>query len=348
MVSSISHRAPPTSPSSTFGAEDFFKKTNQRILFHKKHQTNCFDTTMSAADGLRGRCLVLGVGNGSNTPLDWLCAQFEQVTIVDYDKAALEEAQKTVSAEKISRLALVHLDITGGMVDQWTQSSERRISSIKDTKPKHFFTFWKRTADEMKELHPKAIPDDILVPGSYSLTISMLLVSQLVGLPILFFNKRICETLGMSEDIPKDSLVKATNLSRRVWDSHAKDLVRWTQPGGRILLMDTISVYSLKVTGTSVLKTPPLQMLDQSVLLHPVLLLQDPEPETRKWELEKDRHSLKAGTTVITIFDVYSLTFKTPLARSGSGAADGSSAGAESVLIAAAGSSTAAEPGKTS
>lgn len=330
MASSISHRAPPTSPSSTFGAEAYFKKMNEDILFQQQHQTNCFHTTMSAADGLRGRCLVLGVGNGSNTPLDWLCARFDRVTIVDYDKAALEEAQKKVSPETISRLALVHLDITGGMVDQWTQSGERRISSIKNKKPKHFFAFWKQTADEMKELHPTAIPDDILAPGSYSLTISMLLVSQLVGLPMLFLNKRICETLSVSEAIPRDPLVEATNLSRRVWDSHAKDLVRWTQPGGRILLMDTISEYSLKVTGTSVLKGAPRPMIDQSILLHPLLLLQDPEPEIRNWELEKNRHSPKAGTTLITIFDVYSLTFKKPLATSDSGAGSaGSSTAAE-------------------
>lgn len=319
--------------SSTFGAEDLFHKENSSIKPDIKHQRHCHETIMQAASGLRGRCLVLGVGDGSNTPLEELCTQFEQVTIVDYDKAMLLKAQKIVSAEKASRLALIHLDITGGMVHEWMRWVDTIIYSIPDKNPKHFEAFWESMSSYMRELHPKTIPDEILAPSSYSLTISMLLESQLVACPVSFSQEKICAALGKKfyKPIPEEAQDQYTDLGRRCWNSHEADLVRWTQPGGRMLFIDTISSVFVRIVHSRTTIGPTQVMLSSPTLFQP-LFEQDPAPQTRQWRLERDRAFSLEGDLVIDFFNVLSLIFQKPL--------DEKKAADESIVEVGSGSST--------
>lgn len=274
------------------------------------HQKHCHKRIISAATGLSGRCLVLGVGNGLNVPLDRLCAQFERVTIVDSNVALLLQAQETVSAERVSRLALVALDLTGGVIQKWMTQIDGQVSLIRLHCPRYFKDFWKEITGDIKSLSPPPISDEVLIPGSYSLTISMLVASQTVALPIIHLNREIQKVFGgVDYPIPKKSMIKVQRLSSRIWAFQSNNLIRWTKAGGRIVFADAFNQATIRFKEAKVTHNPTLPLLDNKYILGSLFMM-DSAPKDEVWKMSDGYDCLPDGSRLVREFGIWCVTFK--------------------------------------
>jgi hypothetical protein len=102
-------------------ARRFAESVNERITDswqrYAPHRHRIMQLVEAA--GTSGRLAVFGAGNGSDLELDWLLERFDEVHLIDLDRAALERAAARASASAHRDRLVLHADTDlSGLLDR--------------------------------------------------------------------------------------------------------------------------------------------------------------------------------------------------------------------------------------
>jgi hypothetical protein len=183
------------------------RKTNKEIAehnarfeaAHSKHLANSKREILQTAtialervpEGQPKKALLLGVGNGLDTPLRELAEKFDQLTLVELDKESTEEAIKQLSPELQKKCMLVVADVTG-IVGELCKEIKDQVNTS-DLPQKLVDTLAEKT-NEAKKKVTESTPD---LGTDYAFASSQLVLSQLSTTPHDYIRNTMKDKFGI-------------------------------------------------------------------------------------------------------------------------------------------------------
>lgn len=199
--------------------------------YYKSHVETSKETILKGCNGLSGRALVVGVGNGNDIPLEALCRQFDKVTIQDIDEEALARAQKTVPEALRGKLEVVKGDLTGLV--------ENFVRILKSHGARPLPEFLSEACRFFSTAAPKKL--DQLPHQQFDYVISAQVSTQLTGCLFRAFQDFMQTFYHQTLDCcsEKEMAKAVTSCSVHTINRHLQDLACWVKPEGKVYFSDT-------------------------------------------------------------------------------------------------------------
>lgn len=210
---------------------DMHDKAERLKDYYKSHVASSKETILRGCQGLSGQALVVGIGNGTDIPLEDLCRQFDKVTIQDIDEEALARAEKKVPEALRGKIEIVKGDLTG-LVEEF-------VSLLKSHGARPLPDFFRELCQFFASAAPKRL--EKLPKQKFDYVISAQVATQLASCLFCACKDFMQTFYGQSPDCCSDKdLAKAvTAFSVRNIHQHLQDLAFWVKPQGKVYFSDT-------------------------------------------------------------------------------------------------------------
>lgn len=198
-----------------------------KVMSMNKIMEGCRDLK-KGSDGLKGRAMVLGFGNGIEIPLDALCNEFEEVLVVDLDEKAVTARLNVLSEIDRKKVQFKKIDLSGIMAG-FSQECEKIVKN--------------NGIDQLIEELPKIITKfskhkPVIYLPKCSYVVSSLVLSQLGFL----VDNYVRHLLGnqYKKVITYDYLEKLSDLSCSLQEQHIENIANCCL--GNFYFADTVSL----------------------------------------------------------------------------------------------------------
>lgn len=199
----------------------------------------------AAEEGTPSRALILGAGNCTDIPLDFIAPNFDEIVLVDADIAATERAVRHLPPYLLGKISLVGADVTG-IIPSLSASIEQAVGSCPT-----FDQFVPTVVQSLSTINPDTSPKPNLGDG-FNFVCSQLLMSQLCLAPLTHMAVRqIPQHYGKTPSIAdiesEDELYRATDLLEVATQlSHISYLRRLVATNGTVHLADTYELDTIE------------------------------------------------------------------------------------------------------
>jgi hypothetical protein len=189
---------------------------------------------------------ILGSSDAKEIPLLELATQFNTVNLVDIDKESLQRGLDSIPTDAVDnqgrslrgKIRIFAEDVTGGRMSALAEEGRRIINSHKDA---HSAFNALCTLYDTARLDP---PEKVLEKWRGSYVISSGLMSQLYWTPDSLIREAFQEKFGISlENFDKTPtyFVKLSQLQRKIFAMHARQLASLVRPNGIVFWSDTVA-----------------------------------------------------------------------------------------------------------
>lgn len=213
-------------------------KTNARkySTAYREHTNNSSRFILDSAVGIRGKAIILGMGQGIDIPVEDLAKQFDELLVVDIDESTSARKLGTLDPDLQRRFTLVVEDLTGMLV---TLGSRLKLAESQAFSLQLFLSSMAKVWKDMDPVLPNFGQD-------YSFVCSSLLTTQLASQPHLRFSAIVVQKFDLASGMihgreALDYFTSLTTLANRLHTDHL-DLIRGSLlPNGRAYYADTIA-----------------------------------------------------------------------------------------------------------
>lgn len=206
--------------------------------FYKEHIESSHMSILDGCKDMKGHVLIVGIGNGTDIPLEKLCMQFDKVTIQDIVGEAMERAIKNLPGHLKGKVEIIEGDLTGCVADLTT------FLSTHDKLP--LPQFMESVSLFLHSLTPKRL--DALPTRSFDYVVSSLVASELYMIMQLVIIDFIQKTYNCPfESCPNFEAYTAafSAFCGRSYRNHFQDLSTWVKTSGYVYYSDTIRQQNL-------------------------------------------------------------------------------------------------------
>lgn len=193
---------------------------------------------LSLAEGLCGEALLLGFGNGRDTPLAQLATQFDRVTIVDIDMFSVNKAITKLPPHLQGKIIPIQKDLTGilGLISEKIENFDSEVSDIECLN--------RLSQIIIEGMHNR---ECVALTKKYQLVVSSMLTSQLFSEIHRYVMDVSLKKYPRIQEKQSSTFTSAiSQLGFKVCQSHLDDLANWTLSNGRIYYADTTKVDTME------------------------------------------------------------------------------------------------------
>lgn len=230
-----------------------YKTVNENLLSHENQITQGMSdegysahfernkrNILSLAAGVNGEALLLGFGNGHDTPLAELAAQFDQITVIDVDMFGVNKSINALPSHLQNKVTSIQKDLTG-IIPLISEKIEQFNSEMSE------FECINRIAQIIIEgTNSREL---LSASKKYQFVVSSMLTSQLFS----EIHRYVMDVLankyptirGKEFSVPHFSTA-INQLTVQVCQSHLDHLAAWTHSSGKIYYADTTHVDTME------------------------------------------------------------------------------------------------------
>lgn len=208
--------------------------------YPKGHQSH-FDRNkvniLSWAEGLKGKALVVGIGNGMDIPLLKLASQFEQVTVLDIDVYAMKVAIAKLPEHLQKKIKLVQGDVTGVLL-QVAHAMQFLPASL--SLGDHFDLIGAFLDRALQNAQPCSLEE------KYDFVVSSMLTSQLASCIDAYIASELRKKfVVVTEETCKSHsyVYSLKKLHVHLCTQHLEHLHAWTAGKGKVYYADTYKMH---------------------------------------------------------------------------------------------------------
>jgi hypothetical protein len=223
--------------------ELYYKESNESILQNANsniHYERNKKNIISCAEGLTGRALILGFGNGLDIPLSELAIQFDQITVVDIDVVSMKKAIAPLPRALQNKIRILQEDLSG-MLSFISQNIEELSSDLSEAECNSLVINIISKGMETRQRR--------LFSEKYHFVVSSMLTSQLYSILWEYIEKILIKKF------PGRIFKSATEINNSLSDltvvplciDHLEHLSEWTVPGGKIYYADTTHIEAVDI-----------------------------------------------------------------------------------------------------
>ncbi len=286
---------------------DLIKTSTEKykeITEYYMHQVYSKRMILNGAEGLKGRAIVLGLGNGIDIPLKQLAEQFDKIIGIDIDLKTMERTKMSLPGELRNKVELKTLDLTG-IVAEFSQKVE--AFAQKFPKPK-FNEFYQKIAELIINLRPKR-PD--LPPSDATYITSSLILSQLASQIILYLRDIINKyypdkCYKINSDLNILSILKT--FADEVQTQHIENIHYWLKKKGRAYISTTYMDEPIVKLGDKFFKdkeNPSCIMITQNVHIRERKLFKIIKTEFWDWMDRPPLFNMQKGSNFKVLSNIF-------------------------------------------
>jgi hypothetical protein len=197
--------------------------------------------------------LVLGAGACTEVPLADLTRSSDEVTLVDLDLQAMQQAREELPSPTLRKqVRLLEADISGGVSVKLHRLLQRQVrADLVSQGAAAVFDAAARCLDQCDIPDPPSI--ESLGTGEYGLVISSLVLTQMFSYPlldVLDYIQTIAPQMPGEQERHRRYQEAAQNFRTRIIQAHLHLLRRLVDDGALVVLLSDVRGFVFTVSGT--------------------------------------------------------------------------------------------------